>query len=241
MLSGVVLEGGGVIASKLEEFTVCNSLIHDCSIAIYVHDVEYLFVGDRDAVSQTLIANRCSQCIQAESVGSVMVSNVMVQDVGGVFLVGPCSIFEVSNVSVLDCGRFGVVNAASPVILSSCSISCVYPALETRGHGARYSLVSMRPESTYPIQNIPVMGMPLINTKKLSFQPDPLVKRQRIEVEKSDLDAIKKHCATPPLLFAPLSHSTVCPQNSFKPDDPVLIGSESITPSFAHLGGDVGV
>jgi len=217
MLSGVVLEGGGVMASGLEEFSVCNSLIHDCNIAVYAKNVDYLFLGDREATAQTLLAARCVQLLQAEDASNVLVSNVMVQDVGGVFFVGPCSIFEASNISVVDCGRLGIVSAASPAHLSGCSIACALPHLETRGHGARYSMVSLRNESSFPVSDIPVMSMPLVNPKKLSFQPDPLGKRQRIEVERSDLDLIKQQCRAESLDSPPSPRRVFSPSTSSSP------------------------
>lgn len=169
-----------------------NSLIHDCNVAVYAKKVDYLFVGDRDAPSQTLLAASCVQAVQAEEVGSLTVANIMFQDVGGVFFVGPCSMMEVNNVSVLDCGRLGVAHCASPVTLASCSISCLFPNLETRGHGARYSMVSLRSDSSFSISDVPVLCMPMTAPVKLSFQPDPLVKRQRIQIDVSDYALIKK-------------------------------------------------
>lgn len=176
----------------MEEFAVVNSLIHDCGVGLYCKKVDYLFVGDRDAVSQTFFSARCVQAVQAEDIGSLTVSNVMFQDVGAVFSVGPCSMMEVSNISVLDCGRLGSVHCASPVILSSCSISCVFPNLDTRSHGLRYSMVSVRSDSAFPISDVPVLCMPVQKPVSLSFQPDPLVKRQRMQVDASDFELIRK-------------------------------------------------
>jgi len=225
----VVLEGGGVQALNLEEFAVCNSLIHSCNVAVCARKIDYLFVGDRDSIAQTLLAVRCVQGLQAEEIGSVTVANVMMQAIGGVFTVSSCSMFEVSNVSIVDCGRFGIVNCASPVQLSSCSVSCTFPNLETRGHGARYSMVSLRGDSAYPIADIPISSLPVQSLARLSFQPDPLVKRQRMDVEISDLDLIKKMHAEGSLDPAP-AITQVSPglqeSNTFSPDFQSFLAQE---------------
>lgn len=167
-------------------------MIHDCNIAVYAKKIDYFFLGDRDATAQTLLSSRCTQCFQGEDLGSCNISNIMVQDVGGVLLVGPCSLFEMCNVSIVDCGRMGVVSCASPVQLSGCSITCKLPYLETTGHGMRLSMVSISTQSNFPIQDIPVLCTPVMKCHNLSFQPDHLAKRQRIEVPRANFDSIMK-------------------------------------------------